>query len=305
MRTAIITGANGFIGSRLVKELISQNIKVFAIDKPENNNHLPKCESVTFIPCDLKDISVLKYPFPNEGVDVLYHLAWQGVSPDTRDIFDLQYENVGYSIDCIRLAKRVHSKKVVLIGSTLEYSLNEDPIDENSRPTPINAYGTAKIATRYLAQQLCRLIGQPLVYAVFTSIYGLGREDNNVIFYTISSLLRGDKPLLTKLEQKADFISINDAARALYAIGEKGRPGSFYAVGNGDNLRLSEYIFAIRDMINPSLPLGIGAKPYNSSILPNSTVNPKRLFEETGFKTSISFQDGLQEMVTYYSKLKM
>ena len=153
----------------------------------------------------------------------------------------------------------------------------EDEFQDVYKRQPQNAYGAAKVAARYLCGELASSLGLPMVYMVFTGIYGVGREDKNVLFYTIDSLLRGQRPSVTRLEQRWDFVQIDDAVSALIAGGEKGKAGAFYAVGNGDNRPLAEFLYIVRDLIDPALPLGVGDVPYKDSRLPNSAIDTTAL----------------------------
>lgn len=301
MRKAIVTGATGFIGRHLIKELLNNDTKVFAVDRAESNTDLlPVSENVAFIECELSEIMRLSCLITEKDIDIIYHLAWEGVQPDSRDAFSKQTANIEYSLNCIRSAKEIGVKRIVLLGSTMEYLYNSKPIDESAIPTPQNAYGSAKLATRYLCAQLAKDLNLDLIYCAATSVYGVGREDNNVIYYTIKKLLSGVKPSVTKLEQKWDYIHIKDLAAALCAIGQCEKTRSFYALGNGDNLPLSHFIYMIRDLIDKNLLLGIGEVPYNSDKLPSSCIDTSALREDTGFEARTEFKDGIAEMIEYY-----
>jgi nucleoside-diphosphate-sugar epimerase len=96
------------------------------------------------------------------------------------------------------------------------------------------------VAARFLCRQLSSSLGVSFIYTVLASLYGVGREDKNVVYYTLDCLLKGQRPSLTKLEQRWDFLHVQDAVAALFAIGEKGHDGGFYPIGNGDNLPLAD-----------------------------------------------------------------
>ena len=299
MKTVLVTGANGFLGSHLVRSLVEHGVAVTALDRAGCCGNLPQDPLVTFLPCELSGIAALdttNIPRP----DVFYHLAWQGVSPDAREDFELQKAHIDYSLDCVRLAAQLNAGRIILPGSTMEYLYNEAPIGPHSLPTPQNAYGAAKVAARYLCGELASSLGLPMVYMVFTGIYGVGREDKNVLFYTIDSLLRGQRPSVTRLEQRWDFVQIDDAVSALIAGGEKGKAGAFYAVGNGDNRPLAEFLYIVRDLIDPALPLGVGDVPYKDSRLPNSAIDTTALQADTGFTCQVPFREGIAAVIAHY-----
>ncbi len=307
LKKAIVTGANGFIGKHLVKELVDKNVKIFAVDKDtlQKSDDLSVSGKLAYIKCELSEIARLYNLISDRDIDVVYHLAWDGVKPDLRNDFSRQVANIEYSLELIKIAKKIGVKRVILLGSTMEYMYNSKPIDEYALPTPQNAYGSAKLATRYLCAQLAKDLGLDYIYGVTTSVYGIGREDNNVIYYTIQKLLSGAKPSLTRLEQKWDFIHINDLVLALHLLGDCNNPRSFYPIGKGDNLPLSKFVYIVRNLIDKKLPLGIGEVPYADDKLPSSCIDTRYLEEDIGFKANISFEEGIKELIHYYEKKKV
>ncbi len=298
MKRAIITGASGFIGSHLIHQLVDAGVEVWANVTSHNTskNRLADLPKIHIVECELSELQSHLADFPKKA-DVMYHLAWQGVNPDCRNDFDLQIENIPLSLNCIRFAAMAGVKKFILPGSTSEYLYYSKPINENAIPSAQNAYGSVKIATRFLCEELARQLKVGFIYVVTTGIYAADRRDNNVIFYTIDQLLDGKKPSLTKLEQKWDYIHIDDLIEALYLIGKKGKTGRFYAIGHGDNQPLNQYIGIIKDLINPMLPLGIGEIPYVDNRLPSSCIDLSALQEDTGFVPKISFENGIRDVI--------
>ena len=107
-------------------------------------------------------------------------------------------QNVELSVNTVKLASAIKAQKFVFPGSTMEYVYYGKPLDQNAVPSPLNAYGVAKISARYACSVLCREMDLSFVYVVISSIYSEDRNDNNVIYYTISRLLRREKPSLTR-----------------------------------------------------------------------------------------------------------
>jgi nucleoside-diphosphate-sugar epimerase len=296
MKRVIIIGADGFIGSHLTKALSSKGIEIWGIVLPQSPmiDRIYGIQGVHIVERSLESLDSSLVP---DDADALYHLAWEGVAPERRDDFDLQFRNLKYSLSCVRFAANKKAKKIILPGSTAEYLFNERPIDALSIPSINTAYGSVKVAVRYLCAQLAKQLGIDFIYAVITGIYAADRNDSNVIYYTISSLLRGERPSLTGLEQKWDYVHIDDVIRALTLIGEKGKGGKLYAVGHGDNQPLRRYIDTISNLIDPSLPLGIGDIPYPNGRLPSSCVNLTELKKDTGYVPQVSFDKGILDVI--------
>jgi len=271
MKKVIITGADGFIGTHFSRKLMDEGVESFTAD-----------------------IGLSEIGLPHDA-DAFYHFAWQGVAAGSRNDFELQYWNVDYSLRAVRLASSLGAKKFVLPGSTSEYQHHMAPINRYAVPSPTSAYSSAKLAVRFLCGALSDQLNLDFIYTVITGIYASDRRDGNVIQYTINELLHGRKPSLSTLDQKWDYVHINDVCEALYLIGEKGRAGGFYSIGHGDNIPIRDYIFTISSIIDPKLPLGIGER--QSSIPTFSCVDLTELKKDTGFEPKISFEIGIREVI--------
>jgi len=296
----VISGASGFIGSHLTRHLIESGVAVTAIDLPNRRDRLP--DEVAYIPCNLADAMTSDLSQLPQNPDAFFHLAWHGVDPESRNNYEIQVENISHCLTALRIAANCQAKRFLLPGSTFEYQYNDALINAQSLPTPMNAYAAAKVAARYLCTTLAKDLQIPLLYAVITSVYGVGREDSNVVFYTIDCLLHGIKPSLTPLQQRWDFISIDDVVPALIAIAERGHDNAFYAVGRGDNLPLCEFLKIIRDLIDPALELGIGELAYSDDKIPCSAVDVLPLEQDTGFRAKKSFAEGMSELIAHYRR---
>ena len=135
---------------------------------------------------------------------------------------------------------------------------------------------------------------------VIPSTFGERRHDNNIITYTITSLLKGQKPTYGNLNQMWDFLYVKEVVRAIYLIGEKGKTEKVYGIGSGEYRPLKDYIEIIRDLIDPELPLGIGDVPALSEKTFSSCVNIYDLSKDTGFIPQISFYEGIKKTIEYY-----
>lgn len=298
MKTVVVTGGDGFIGHHLVQYFAKKGLCVYALTIPKSPmvDRIQNIPNVMVLQRDLSDSERLVKELPNRP-EAFIHLAWSGVSPKNRDSIDLQINNIALCLQAVRLAAQIRTKRFILPGSSMEYMYCGQEINEQACPSPQNAYSAAKISARYLCESLCADLKLPYIYTVITGIYAADRTDNNVIYYTISELLKGKKPLLTALEQKWDYVYIDDVVHALYLIVMKGKDGSFYSIGHGDNWPLYNYIYQIRDIIDPSLPLGIGEIPYKYKRLPSSCIDMTSLKRDTGFVPQVPFDVGIKEVI--------
>lgn len=302
MKRVVITGGTGFIGSWLIKELVQHNVEVIALvrdihttvfESMENKNLLHLIQYNTKEYGDLLNNT--------EEIDAFYHLAWAGVSTQQKNDGKLQMENIHFSMDMLEFAKKIGAGRFFGMGTVAEYAFSENTIEANgSRQTPNDMYGAAKTSAHYMLEAYARILEIPFNWIVLPSTFGEGRRDDNIITYTITTLLRGERPQYGMLMQMWDFLYVGEVARALRLIGEKGIAGKTYGIGSGVYRQLKDYIIKIRDIINPTLELGIGDIPSLSDKAFSSCVNIYELAKDTGFEPEVTFEEGIQKTIKYY-----
>ena len=301
MQKVIITGANGFIGSHLVKNLSELGVVVFALVDPRfDYSFIKNLGNVTVIAFSLQKLESLYTDERLYNSDIIYHLAWSGVNANYRNSEEEQLQNIKYSMDVLKLASHFHISKVLIPGSAAEFSCGDGIITGKEVPAPSDIYSATKVATRYLCQIFARQHDITFIWPLITSIYGPGRDDNNLISYAIKSLIKGEKPSFTKLEQRWDYLYIDDLINALVALGINGKNG-VYPVGSGESRKMSEYVEIIHNLINPHLPLGIGDFPYkNPDKIDNQVMDISALKKDTGFLPHITFEEGISMTIEYF-----
>lgn len=294
-KKAIITGADGFIGRHLTEYLKKKDYDIYAVVYKTSYMQQIERESngIHYISCDLNNILKYEKLFPDD-IYIMFHFAWNGVKPELRENLDVQLSNIAITIKCLEFAEKKGIKRFLYPGSTNEYLYYGKPLNDDAIPSPKDAYGSVKVALKYISSQFAKKRKITFLYTVITGIYASDRRDNNVIFYTIDKLLKGEKPSLTKLEQLWDYVYVDDVVKALYLVAEHGKEDVVYAIGHGDNWSLRKYIEIIRNIINPNLPLGIGEKSYTDSKLPSSCIDLSNITRDTGFVPDVDFEDGIE-----------
>jgi len=223
-----------------------------------------------------------------------------GVSSSFKNDLELQSQNLQYIRDVLHFAKALHVKKVVCPGTASEYGCSQEVITGNNTPSPSDAYSTIKLKTHEIGQKLSDELGIAFIWTLISSVYGPGRDDNNLITYTIKSFLSKQIPKFTKLEQKWDYIYISDFAKAFYLIGKNGIDGKSYPIGSGQHQTLYEYVSIIKNMIDTDSKMEIGAIPYKNKTIDHQVLNISELTEDTGFVPDYSFEMGIKETILYY-----
>lgn len=303
MKKVIVIGANGFIGSHLTQRLVDNGYQVIAfVARGFDYSHVLCMKGVKCLEFELSKMNEYDGNKDIINADILFHMAWVGVSSDLKNDAQTQASNILYGLNVLEFAFRNDIKRVIVPGSASEYSCSDGVIDGNNIPAPADLYSACKVATRYLCQTFAIQKNIDLIWTAITSIYGPGRHDNNLITYAITTLLKGEKTSFTGLQQYWDYLYIDDLITALILIGEKGKRGSIYPIGTGDSKKMSEYVHILRDEINPSLPIGIGELPYKNNKIDNQIIDVSKLKLDTGFNPKYSFEEGIKKTIDYFKE---
>jgi Nucleoside-diphosphate-sugar epimerases len=298
---AIVTGSTGFIGSWLTLELLNNGYNVTSVVKspekliPEIKNH----SNFDYIYKDLIDLDAKDFN-NNVCYDVFFNLGWSGVSPEDKNSIDKQLINIPIALNAIEVCKNINCRLFISSGTVAEYALTTDVMDLGAQQKPNDIYGATKVSVHYYLEVRARQLEQPFIWTVIPSTFGERRVDNNIITYTIKTLLNNEKPIYGSLTQMWDFLYVSEVVRALRLIGEKGKPGNVYGIGSGEYRPLKYYIEIIRNEINPELELGIGEVSSYSKQSFSSCVNIYDLIRDTGFTPQVTFSAGIQKTISWF-----
>lgn len=328
MKTVAITGPTGAIGMALMKKCIQEGVRVLAFVRPDSArlDRIPDNPLIVPVLCGLDGIK----DFNPEGLecDVFYHFAWAGTFGDVRNNMPLQEQNAEYVLDAVKLAKRMKAKVFIGAGSQAEYGRIEGMLTADTFTNPENGYGIYKLKAGNESRKLCGELGLVHIWTRILSVYGPYDGNGTMIMSTISKLLNGEKPSLTKGEQIWDYLYSDDAANAMFLLGEVGckeyeqkyngdqsgteegsgesieHPygsvdGKIYVIGSGIGRPLREYIEIMRDAINLSLPLGIGEVPYGPKQVMHLQADISELQRDTGFEVKVDFAEGIRKTIEY------
>ena len=305
MKKCIVTGASGFVGKHLVRELLSHDVEVYALAGTADSDIPDEGEACVHwikgrFPEDTESIRDEILRLGGEAADCMYHLAWCGVAGDQKDDYKLQLSNMDIGMSALSVCEECSCRRFVYLDTVGEYVSVDGLINERQTPSPGDIYGAMKLSVGTVLAVQAGKKQIDMIRAILSSTYGEYRGDQNVITYTIKMLLAGKRPKFGRLEQMWDFLYVKDAAKALYLVGEKGIAGKTYSVGSGKYRKLYQYIMQIRDQIDPSLELGIGELGNRYEKIHNSCVDTFQIQKDTGFYPEYSFREGIDRTIRFY-----
>ncbi len=300
MKKAIVTGANGFIGSWLIKELVKNKIEVYAIVKNENSNidNLKKLSNINIIYCDLCDINILPELIDDRNFDVFYHMAWVGSSGIFRGDYNIQLDYVRYSCEAIEVASKLNCKKFIFASSLMEYEAHE-LMKTQKCPSKGYIYNAGKIAANYMCRTLANELKIEYISAIISNAYGPYENSPRLINTTIRKILNGEETQFTSGEQLYDFIYVKDVAKAFYMLGLYGKNNKSYYIGNEKQRKLKEFLLEINNIIGSKNELGLGKIPFNGISLTFNEFDRFMLNKDTGFKPKYTFEKGIRETIDW------
>lgn len=210
----LVTGANGYLGTGIVKQLCDDNVEVIAACYPNSDNVDPRAEIIT---CDIFES---EDPFAFLGKpDVLLHLAWQNgfVHNDPSHI-----HNLPKHYEFIKKMAEGGVKRIAVMGSMHEVGFFEGSINENTPTHPESLYGIAKDSLRNMTKLICKNAG--IQYQWLRGYYIVGNSEHGCsIFSKITAAEKEGKdlfPFTTGVNQW-DFIDYDEFARQTAAAVEQ------------------------------------------------------------------------------------
>lgn len=310
----VITGATGAIGHALIAECIKQNIEVLAICHRGSQRAGMLVDEVgrmlqskrIGLDCELPDrlikieyLNLDEYAtgLPSGPYDIFFHMAWSGTTGTSRNDEALQQQNAAYSLDAVRLAKKLGCHTFVFAGSQAEYGRVEGKLTADTPTYPENEYGKYKLQAGETTRALCESLSIKHIWARILSVYGPYDSKTSMIMSAISKLRNGEIAEFTKGEQQWDYLYSADAANALLLAAMKGKHGRIYPIGSGRVRALSEYIQILKNQIDTHAQIELGAVPYAPKQVMYLCADISQLKQDTGFEPKTEFEDGIREIL--------
>jgi UDP-glucose 4-epimerase len=249
----VVTGAAGFIGSNLCRELLAGGHVVTGIDAftdyyprwIKERNLAPLRGEAGFELME-KDLSTMDLAPVLDGAEAVFHLAAQaGVRGSWGRSFDVYTRNnILVTQRLLEASRDLELKKFVFASSSSVYGLTPVlPMAETNPVHPLSPYGVSKLA----AEQLCFLyfksFGVPAVSLRFFTVYGPSQRPD-MAFHKFFKAMAEDREFAVFGDgrQTRDFTFVADIVRASVAALDSGRPGETYNIGGGHRRTLSEVI---------------------------------------------------------------
>jgi nucleoside-diphosphate-sugar epimerase len=284
---ALVTGATGFLGSRLVHRLVSRGVTVTCTTRSANP---PPLDGVRWRRCDLTQAVSVAEIFDETRPSLVFHLA-SHVSGlrEPENVQPTFAGNLTAAVSVLLAALRVGSQRVVLAGSY------EEPAPGS---VPRSPYAAAKAGATAYAQMFWTLYGLSTVVLRPAMIYGPGQTDTSkLIPYVARCFLAGEAPTLGSGRRPIDWVYVDDVVSAFeMAATASGADGEVIDVGSGDLHTIAEVVSVLRAVTGASADAHFGGLPDRpeEQVLAADTARAEHIL---GWRSSTSLEEGLMRTV--------
>jgi len=321
----LVTGGSGFIGSALVLRLIAEGHEVVNLDAltyaaaPASLQNLAGHARYTFLHGDIRDAETVSAAYAQAKPDAVMHLAAEThVDRSINGAGAFVTTNVNGTFEMLQAARAWRDALPAgeadafrfLHVSTDEVfgSLGADGLfSETTAYDPSSPYSAAKAASDHLARAWGRTYGLDVRISNCSNNYGPRQFPEKLIPLMILNALEGEAlPVYGDGSNVRDWLEVDDHARALITIVEKGRAGETYCIGGNAERTNLEVVGAICDMLDELRPSDAPRRELINFVTDRPghdaryAIDATKAKAELGWSPSVGFEDGLRRTIEWY-----
>jgi len=308
----LITGISGFVGSHLVKRLLSDyrdQLKISGtyFDKRELPSLNDYKDKIDLQACDIGDAQQVQKVVSEIKPDYICHLAAMssGAETDREKVFQV---NVEGTLNILRACQDLNKKVRVLLASTgYVYGSTDDkqPFTESDSVNPHGIYAESKLEMEKQALELAPKNVEVIISRAFNHT-GPGQTQNFVVpafAQQIAEIEIGNaKPVIQvgNLEAVRDFFDVEDAVRAYKLLLEKGRSGEIYNLASSQAVKISEILNKLLTLSDKKIKIEQDPDRMRPSDIAYSVGSFQKIKDELDWQPTIDLDKMLAKVLDYW-----
>lgn len=303
MRTILITGGCGFIGTNLVADLERRggwHVRVLDDESLGRRGDLAGL-SAEFIAGDIRDDDVLRRAL--HGADAVVHLA-----ADTRVIDSLHDPENNFRRNVVGTFKLLTAMREAGVGRLVNASTGgailgeaEPPIHEDMPARPVSPYGASKLAAEAYCSAFAGSFGLHAASLRFANVYGpRSYRKGSVVAHFFKRLLAGEELVIYgDGTQTRDYVYVGDICEGIVRALEAEASGAFQ-LGAGRPVRLDELIGLIRATVGEAYPVRVRYEDSRPGEVRHTWCDIAKARAELGYAPAMSLEEGLRRTWAWF-----
>ncbi len=301
----LVTGGAGFIGSAFVRLAARKGHRVVVVDKLTYAGDMQRLKDVQgefiFYKADICDKTKIGMIFKKEKPESVVNFAAEShVDRSILDASPFIRTNIQGTQVLLGASRQQRVHRFIHISTDEVYGdIEKGAFNEDSPFKPSSPYAASKASSDLLIQSYIRTFGFPAIIVRPSNNYGPWQYPEKLIPRAIMRVLKNEKvPVYAKGENVREWLYVEDCVEGIYRIVQKGKAGEAYNLGSAREKKNIEVVGLILKALKADKGLIEFVKDRPGHDI-RYRLNSQKLFNETGWKPKIRFEDGIKLTVAW------
>jgi UDP-glucuronate 4-epimerase len=316
MKTILVTGGAGFIGSNLCEKLLSKGFYIINLDnfnnfydpliKRANIKNAGMSSDYKLIEGDINDCNLLLEVFKSFDIDVVVHLAaMAGVRQSLGNPQEYIDVDIKGTVNLLEFCKKFKTKKFIFASSSSVYGKNESPFKEtDSIELQISPYAAAKRAGEIFCKTYNELYGISTVVLRFFTVYGPRQRPEMAISKFVRLIDEAEEvPVYGDGSFCRDFTYVEDITDGIIASIDYNSSFEVFNLGNSSMISIKDLISLIEDKLGKTAR--INYLPEQQGDVKLTCADITRSEKLLGFKPKTKIDEGIEKYIKWYKAIKV